>query len=59
MLMKFLFRAYATIEDVDFCQYINNRKVNYEERREINTPDEMMELVECQFKIRIEEQTWN
>jgi hypothetical protein len=58
MLMNCLFRAYATIEDVDFRQYINNKRVNYEERREINTPDEMMELVECQFKIRREEQTW-
>jgi hypothetical protein len=58
MLMNCLFRAYATIEDIDFRQYINNKRVNYEERREINTPDEMMELVESQFKIRSEEQTW-
>jgi hypothetical protein len=49
--MNCLIRAYATIEDDDFCQYINIKRVNYKERREINTPEEMMELVECQFQI--------
>jgi hypothetical protein len=58
MLMNCLFRSYATIEDIDFRQYVNNKKVNYKERREINTPDEMMELVEFKFHIRSEEQTW-
>jgi hypothetical protein len=51
MMMNCLFRAYATIEDVDFRQYINNKRANYEERQEISTPYEMMELVESQFKI--------
>jgi hypothetical protein len=58
MLMNCLFRAYATVEDDDFRQYIKNKRINYEERREINTPDEMMELADSQYKIRVEEQNW-
>lgn len=54
-----LFKAYATVKDSKFREYIALKESEYEENNEDLPAEKLMELAENKFKIRKLRQQWN
>lgn len=54
-----LFRAYLTVKDRDFKEYIKRKESDYEENNERLEPEKLMNLAENRFKIRKLRGIWN
>lgn len=54
-----LFRAYLTVKDKDFKEYIKRKESDYEENNERLEPEKLMSFAENRFKIRKLRGIWN
>ena len=54
-----LFRAYLTVKDKDFKEYIKRKESDYEENNEQLEPQRLMSFAENRFKIRKLRGVWN
>jgi hypothetical protein len=58
-LLLNLFDAYCTIDDSDFHAYILNKRTNWEDGTYYPTVTSIMMLVENNYKMRVQNGTWN
>ncbi len=54
-----LFRAFLTVKDKDFKEYIKRKESDYEENNERLEPEKLMSLAENRYKIRKLRGIWN
>ena len=57
-LLSNLFRAYKVVSDKDFVTYINKKKDEYDEGKDI-TPSQLMLLAGNKFKTKKQDNEWN
>jgi hypothetical protein len=57
-LVTYLFRAYQTVPDKDFADYIKQKKSKMEDGEEDYTPQQLMQLAINKYKLITDQQKW-